>query len=239
MRMTWQVRCQSLLNWRKLLNELSLADNALLDHCEKVIGQAREAYVEAGKALALIRDRRLYRDRFADFASYCKEVWGWHDRNYADKLIRASEAAEIVIAEMPEIPPPENEGQARELAMLLEHPEAIAATWAIVTQAADELNNGKITAKLIKSVVSTVKEAVVTGAYEDGSGEQHTVSDVMRSKLTRDAYEAMQQQRDKIIEKNAPPLLKNEFTVTEHGIVLLTDLPAHAKVKVIVYHVEG
>ena len=218
--------------------ELTPYDVADLQRCELLIRRAREAYMQAGEALYIIRARRLYRAEFDDFESYCATVWGWKDRNYADKLIRASLAAECAITDYPELPPPENEAQARELSALLDYQSAIGTTWPIVTQAANDLTGGQITSKLIRSVVETVREAVVTGTYEDGSGEQHKVSDVVRSKLTRDAYEAWQRQRDQIASKNEPPLLKAEYETTESGLVLLSDLPANTKVRVIVYPIK-
>jgi hypothetical protein len=48
----------------------------------------RDAFIDAGKALENIRDRRLYREPYKSFETYCRERWGM-SRVQADRLIRA------------------------------------------------------------------------------------------------------------------------------------------------------
>ena len=54
--------------------------------------QGVAVFVEVGKALAKIRDGRLYRETHATFEAYCAERWGW-SRVRAHQLIESSEVA--------------------------------------------------------------------------------------------------------------------------------------------------
>ena len=45
--------------------------------------------MEVGKALADIRDSRLYRSDYDTFEAYCKEKWGW-GKSYSYNLINAA-----------------------------------------------------------------------------------------------------------------------------------------------------
>jgi hypothetical protein len=69
-------------------------------------------FVEVGAALALIRERQLYRTSHDTFEAYCRERWGWNDRR-ARQLIDAHE----VVASLAETGTmvPKNERQARAL----------------------------------------------------------------------------------------------------------------------------
>lgn len=83
-----------------------------LAECEATIERGVRGYVEAGQALATIREARLYRETHATFEDYCRERWGW-ERRRAYQLI---EAADVVqkIAQLG-APEPVNDSQAREL----------------------------------------------------------------------------------------------------------------------------
>lgn len=83
-----------------------------LAECEATIERGVRGYVEAGQALATIREARLYRETHATFEDYCRERWGWN-RNRADQLITS--AAASLQLEGSGAPTPANEAQAREL----------------------------------------------------------------------------------------------------------------------------
>ena len=57
--------------------------------------QGVAVFVEVGKALAKIRDGRLYRETHATFEAYCAERWGW-SRVRAHQLIESSEVAKML-----------------------------------------------------------------------------------------------------------------------------------------------
>lgn len=92
-----------------------------------------ETFWKVGKALADIRDGRLYRESHGTFEDYCRERWDITD-NYARRLIGSAE----VRANLETVPigtVPENEAQSRPLASL--PPELQRAAW---TEAAEATN---------------------------------------------------------------------------------------------------
>jgi len=72
--------------------------------------QGVAVFVEVGKALAKIRDGRLYRETHATFEAYCAERWGW-SRVRAHQLIESSEVAKMLT--MVNTRPPATERTAR------------------------------------------------------------------------------------------------------------------------------
>lgn len=92
--------------------------------CEEVIGRGLGSYVEVGRELAKMRDKRLYRDTHPTFEDYCRERWGM-SRVHAHHQI---EAAEIALT-MVNTDRPQNERQARELAPLKGKPEQMVEAW--------------------------------------------------------------------------------------------------------------
>lgn len=99
----------------------ALATQQLSD-CESRIERNLQGFYEVGKALAEIRDGRLYREEFESFETYVKERWGW-ERAHAYRMI---DAAGIVEDVSPIGDKPTTESQARELSKL-ETPEESAA----------------------------------------------------------------------------------------------------------------
>lgn len=81
-----------------------------------------------GTALATIRDQRLYRETHADFDTYCRERWGF-SRQRGEQMIQAASVAKD--ATIVALPPPSNEGQARELTRISAEHRADAWTAAV------------------------------------------------------------------------------------------------------------
>ena len=55
---------------------LTTTETATLAGCEEIIkDRGRRSFVEVGKALATIRDSKLYRETHDTFEAYCKERW--------------------------------------------------------------------------------------------------------------------------------------------------------------------
>jgi hypothetical protein len=106
-----------------------------------------QSFVEVGTALLEIRDERLYRDEYATFEEYCRQRWGW-GRNYVNKQIAA---AEVIRNLGTNVPIPQNEAQARELAPLSAEQQQLA--WAAAVKLAA---NGKPTARQIAAVVGSM-----------------------------------------------------------------------------------
>ncbi|MER6816436.1 hypothetical protein ABT299_44845 [Spirillospora sp. NPDC000708] len=67
-------------------------ERSLFKLCEKKVTTLRDAFLDAGKALENIRDRRLYRETHKSFEAYCRERWTM-SRVQADRLIRAGRIA--------------------------------------------------------------------------------------------------------------------------------------------------
>lgn len=82
---------------------------------EQIVERGLTTFVDVGRALAEISERKLYREQgFSTFEEYCAKRWGW-SRETAYKYIRATDAAENVYASTQTTP---SLGQARELASL-------------------------------------------------------------------------------------------------------------------------
>lgn len=56
---------------RRQPRRLSPQERATLRHCEVAIRRGFRAFAEAGKALATIRNQRLYRENYRSFKAYC------------------------------------------------------------------------------------------------------------------------------------------------------------------------
>jgi|MDTC01.3.fsa_nt_gb hypothetical protein len=79
-----------------------------LDDCERKIQEAIRKFSDAGEALKIIREDRLYRSEFASFNAYCKSRWGF-TKQRANQLISATKQTS-------ELPNLSNEAAAREYA---------------------------------------------------------------------------------------------------------------------------
>ena len=90
-----------------------------------------------GNALLTIRDKRLYRDEFGTFETYCRERWGF-TRMRASQMIAAAEVVANVNHGLQLLPT--NERQIRPLTSL--EPEQQREAWARAVETAPE---GKVT----------------------------------------------------------------------------------------------
>jgi hypothetical protein len=112
---------------------MRVREEARLEELEKTIAKGQKTFVDVGLALAEIRELRLYKREYSNFAEYCREKWGW-TRQHAYRLIEAAPVAkchQLVTSE----------GAARELAKVdpedrAEVVEAIAGKGKPVTAAA-------------------------------------------------------------------------------------------------------
>jgi hypothetical protein len=97
--------------------EMTPYDDEKLSRLEATITRS---LLEAGVALAEIRDLRLYRRAYATFEDYCIERWGF-TRSYAYRQIAA---ADVTAKLSPIGYAPPNEGVAREFARI-QHPDLL------------------------------------------------------------------------------------------------------------------
>lgn len=123
--------------------ELSRSGRSL-DELKGIVSAGLTSFVEVGRALAEIRDRKLYRETHKTFEAFCSDEWGMNKR-YANRLICGSD---IVEAMGPMGPVPQTERQARPLTRVPLDEQA--EVW---RQAVDTAPGGKVTAKHVASVV--------------------------------------------------------------------------------------
>lgn len=122
---------------------------------------------EVAKALASIRDERLYRADFPTFEAYCRERWGM-TRQHANRQIVAAEVA-AALEPIGSIP----ESQARELADLRDNPEKLREVYA----QAQEATEGNVTAAAIREVRNPSKTPQGEAASDDAAATPDDESD--------------------------------------------------------------
>lgn len=131
-----------------LASQLHPDEAARLAELEEVVTDGLNTFVTVGRALAEIRDSRLYRTTHHTFEAYCQQQWGL-SRPRAYELINAAAVTEAVSA-MADTPTPTNERQARQLTGLP------AETAAEVMRKAHDDSDGKVTASAIRQARETV-----------------------------------------------------------------------------------
>jgi hypothetical protein len=146
--------------------------------------RVERAVFEAGKALAELRDRRLYRSSHRTFEDYCRDRFG-HSRQKSNYLIAAADVYENLTTICCQNLPPENlttnrsqilptsEGQVRPITKL--EPQEQWEVW----QTAVELAGGKVpTGRIVKDVVQRIMERTkVPNTYQLGEVCQILVKD--------------------------------------------------------------
>jgi hypothetical protein len=125
------------------------AARARLAALEQIIERGLGTFVDVGHALAEIQQRRLYRSAdHRTFAEYVAKRWDLSSA-HAYRQIEASKVVDI-LAPIGELPLPANEAQARELAPLVNDPEAVRAVWIETVQE----GAGRVTARAVREHVS-------------------------------------------------------------------------------------
>jgi hypothetical protein len=132
-----------------------------LERLERVIDGGRKAFVEVGRALMEIRERRLYRATYETFESYVQEKWDF-GRAYASRLIGAHETMEHLLP-IGNIPLPANESHVRPL--LRFPPEHRAEVWRDILKRLPVDDNGEKVI-LAKDIEREVKFGIRAGDLE-------------------------------------------------------------------------
>lgn len=171
---------------------------------EEVIHHGWHTFINVGKALAAIRDQRLYREGYATFADYCQDRWNL-GRSRAYQMIEAAGVSTNVdIA---------NEAQARALSGL--DPDEQRATYERAQQAAGEKPPTAAQIKAARPVPSGVGTP---------SGEDHPAPETAADPDTEDA--ATQERLDRYLNDNADAQLrrwrKNFMTAIKAATDVLT-----------------
>jgi hypothetical protein len=123
--------------------ELSSGERHALETLEGIVQRGIDTFVEVGRALAEIGDRRLYRDSHRTFEEYCDQRW-LLSRTRGYQLIDAAG----VVTDMSTMvdTPPANERQARELVPLKDDDQALVEIW----RGLREQHGDRVTAQLVK-----------------------------------------------------------------------------------------
>ena len=125
---------------------LTVTERAALEECEAIIRQGRAVFVQVGHALSLIRDSRLYREKYSTFEEYCLAEWEISDR-YARNVRSAADVVDV-LQEKQFMVLPASESQARPLTKLPR--EEWSAAWEEVVGTAP---SGRVTANHVATVV--------------------------------------------------------------------------------------
>lgn len=122
--------------------DLGLANR--LAALEAVIERGMSAWNDAGTAVRVVRDERVYRDAYDTFEDWARERWGW-SRSRAYQMIEAADAVSTMV-DIPNTPAITNERQAREVAAIIkaDGPERAAEILAEVAE------DGPVTARAIR-----------------------------------------------------------------------------------------
>ncbi len=121
----------------------------LFSKCEATIGAHAGGFVAVGVALEAIRRNGLHKLAGSkSFEDYCEDRWGF-GRARAAQLIKAAKT--VNNCKQAALPPPANEGQARELGKL--KPEQQVTVWKAIVKKPLE----KITAKVVANAVAKLK----------------------------------------------------------------------------------
>lgn len=141
---------------------LSVDEAQELAEYERLIEMGQRVFVEIGKALAYIRDGRLYRAQFKTFEAYCEERWKI-DRRHAYFFISSAEVVETLCTNVHKsIPLPTVEGQARSLISV--PAEQRAEIW---TEAVIRNGGNPAPARIVSEVIAERAQFVAAPDSED------------------------------------------------------------------------
>ncbi|MHC5916736.1 MAG: hypothetical protein ACYTXE_38470 [Nostoc sp.] len=150
------------------LSQEEQSDRLLLER------KVERAFFEAGKALAQLRDRRLYRSTHKTFEEYCRDRFG-HSRRQSYLLMDAAVVFHnlVEICDQFDHKMPTAEGQVRPMTKL--EPQEQQEVWL----RAVELAGGKVpTGRIVKDVVQKIMERTkVPNTYQIGEVCQILVKD--------------------------------------------------------------
>lgn len=152
-----------------MTTDLVPAEAARLAELEAVVTNGLNTFVAVGRALAEIRDGRLYRTTHGTFEAYCERQWNL-SRPRAYQLIEAATVTEALSTNV-DTPAPVNEGQARQLTGL---PVATAAE---VMRKAHDDTAGRVTATAIRQAREVVSPRPAPSPLADRIARELAASD--------------------------------------------------------------
>lgn len=129
------------------LEMMSPGEERELLNREDVIQKGLKTFDQVVECLREIREKKLYRAKFATFKEYCKLRWRWSDRRVR-QLTDGAEPLESIRSQAPDIRMPENEAQVRPLTRLPKQDQGPA--W---REAVESAGAAKVTARHVEAVV--------------------------------------------------------------------------------------
>jgi hypothetical protein len=178
--------------------------------CEEVLASGWKTFVEVGRALASIRDHKLYEAEFDTFEQYYRAKWHFeHSKVY--HWIWAAEVTNNIAALKDEgVPRPDNEWQLRPLYPL--SPEQRQSAW---RNAAAKAAGRPITARLVKQAVVELN----LPQPQDEAGKHALIKE--RTERRRLLRQSMTELLTLIMSKAAPDLLLQKATDVDGHIRFL------------------
>lgn len=119
------------------------------DGYESTIRNGWNTFLEVGRALSRIRQKRLYRDHYGTFEEYCRQKWDF-SKTHANRLIEAAAVADILTPIGVKVT---SESHVRALVWL--PPQKILAAW---KEAEKLAGDGEVTAKIVRQAVEEFKD---------------------------------------------------------------------------------
>jgi hypothetical protein len=144
---------------------------------EEVVSTGWNSFVQVGLALGQIREKRLYRETYPSFESYCRVRWQY-GRDYVDRLISAAQVFNRLLTNCQQTKP-EHESQVRPLIGLTA--EQASQVW---EAAVAKAGSRRITAAIVKSAMHDLKigpprQPKAPSQREDRAEQRQAIDTVM------------------------------------------------------------
>lgn len=126
------------------MDSLSLTEQQRLDELEAQIEEDKQAFIRVGQAMLEIKERRLYRERFPSWETYCQQRWQFSGRQGYYQLAAITKGAEIAQTNPPFLPT--HESQTRPLTKDF----SVEESGLIWRRAIEQAGNAQPTQKIVK-----------------------------------------------------------------------------------------
>lgn len=142
------------------MDALQVSEQKSLTELEAVIEANAKGFIETGRALAAIRDQKLYRAEFSTFEDYCQTRWQF-TRQRAYLLIESASVVTSLSTSVDKtgqtngVVLPDNEAQARALAEFPAEDHAAVMAEAAAEAPKDSRGKPKVSARVIRNAGNT------------------------------------------------------------------------------------
>jgi len=147
-----------------------------LSRCEEVIARGWKTFIEVGRALTTIRDRKLYREQAGTFEAYCRSKWDY-GKSQVYHLIGAAEVVSH-LSTIVDIPLPKHESRVRPLVGL--EAEQARDAW---LEAVRKSGIKPVTATAVRQSVATFRKKKRRSIRAGGGGQKKKPADTLLDML--------------------------------------------------------